>query len=184
MKCVIISEEKVIDLGKRCLSNLRDFVNNEYNLEYNDVKRLKTLYFMTCKKVFVEQQKSKENNYFILENINEVLNEKIKEKYPIFENINEVWNEKIEEKYWEAVKYVKKSKAGDESKVEEVFNTPVCNKYSRKEFSLEETARIFSLIEDGLNRCHELNEDLFRDIKDFEYIYEVYNFRYNSLDRF
>ena len=57
MKCVIISEEKVIDLGKRCLSNLRDFVNNEYCLGYNEVKRLRTLFFLACQKVVGEQLK-------------------------------------------------------------------------------------------------------------------------------
>ena len=58
MKCVIISEEKVIDLGKWCLSNLRDFVNDEYYyLRYNKVKRLRTLFFLACQKVFGEQLK-------------------------------------------------------------------------------------------------------------------------------
>ena len=57
MKCVIIFEEKVIDLGKRCLSNLRDFVNDEYDLEFNEVKRLRTLFFLACQKVFGEQLK-------------------------------------------------------------------------------------------------------------------------------
>ena len=87
----------------------------------------------------------------------------------------------------------KKSKVGDdndddddddddETKIEEVFNTPVNDKYSRMEFSLEETERIFILINDGLDNCHEINEDLYYEIKDFNYIYQVYNFRYKSLD--
>ena len=87
-------------------------------------------------------------------------------------------------KYWEAEKYVIKSKIGDESKIEEVFNTPVCEKYSRMEFSLEETDRIFILIKDGLNRCQEIYEDLYYEIKDFNYIYHVYNCCYKSLDRY
>ena len=100
MKCVIISKEKVIDLGKRCLSNLRDFVNDEYFLGYNEAKRLRTLFFMTCQKVFGEQLKSKENPYYVLVNGNLKVNV----------NVNEVWNEKLEEKFQEAFNYVKKSK--------------------------------------------------------------------------
>ena len=169
MKSVIITEEKVIDLGKQCLSNLRDFVNNEYDLEFNEVKRLRTLYFMACQKVVGEQLKSKENPSSVLEKLN-------------LENINEVWNEKLEKKFWEAVNYTKKSKVGDESKVEEVFNTPVCDKYSRVEFSLEETDRIFRLVKDGLDKCLEIYEDLYFEIKDFEKIYCVYDYCYKSLD--
>ena len=177
MKCVIISEEKIIDLGKRCLSNLRDFVNNEYNLEFNDVKRLRTLFFLACQKVVGEQQKSKENLYVFeefnlnLENLNlENLNlENLNLKNLNIKNKNEVWNEKLDEKFCEAVKYTKKSKVGnDESEVEEVFNTPVCDIYSREKFSLEETDRIFILVEDGLDRCQEINEDLYYEIKDFK----------------
>ena len=77
----------------------------------------------------------------------------------------------------------KKSEVGDESKVEEVFNTPVFDKYSRVEFSLEETYRIFDLVEYGLNRCQEIDEDLYFEIKDFENIYHVYDCCYKSLDR-
>ena len=173
MKCVIISEEKVIDLGKRCLSNLRDFVNDEYCLGFNEVKRLRTLYFMACQKVAGEQLKTKENPSFVLGNVNEACNELW----------NEICNKKLEKKFWEAYKYVKESKAGnEETKVEEVFNTPVCDKYSKVEFSLEETDRIFSLLEDGLKRCEEINEDLYYEIKDFVKIYHVYNFCYKSLD--
>ena len=61
MKCVIISEEKIIDLGKRCISNMIKFVNNEYYLGFNNVKILRTLFFLACQKVFGEQLKSKEN---------------------------------------------------------------------------------------------------------------------------
>ena len=171
MKCVIISEEKVIDLGKRCLSNLRDFVNNEYCLGYNEVKRLRTLFFLACQKVVGEQQKSKENSSFI---------EKL---YILNLNLNKVWNEKLEEKFWEAVNYVKKSKVGDKSEVEEVFKTPVCDKYSRKKFSLEETDRIFLLINDGLNKCIEIDDYVYFKIKDFKNIYYVYNYCNKSLDR-
>ena len=153
MKCVIISKEKVIDLGKRCLSNLRDFVNNEYCLGFNEVKRLRTLFFLACQKVVGEKQKLK------------------------------VWNEKLEEKFWEVVNYVKKSKEGDESEVEEIFNKQVLEKYSRVEFSLKETARIFDLVEDGLYKCNELDEDFYYEIKDFKKIYDVYNYCYKSLDR-
>ena len=172
MKCVIIAEEKIIDLGKRCLSNLLDILNNEYFLGFNEVKRLRTLFFLACQKVVGEQQKSKENSSFI---------EKL---YILNLNLNKVWNEKLEEKFWEAVNYVKKSKVGDKSKVEEVFNTPVCDKYSRKEFSLEEIYKIFNLVKCGVDKCFEINEDLYFDIKNFKYIYDVYNFRYKSLDRF
>lgn len=170
MKCVIISEKKVFDLGKRCLSNLRDFVNNEYLLGFNEVKRLRTLYFLACQKVVAEKLKSKENPSFLLEN-------------PSLVNINEVWNEKLEEKFLEAFKYNKKSKVGDQSKVEEVFKSPVCDKYSKVEFSLKETARILSLVESGLKNCKELDGDLIFDIKDFENIYNVYDYCYKSLDR-
>ena len=170
MKCVIISEKKVIDLGKRCLSNLRDFVNNEYFLGFNEVKRLRTLFFLACQKVFGEQLKSKENPSSVFEKLNLKIPFFVLENLNI-ENINEVWNEKLQEKFREAFKYVKKSKVGDESKVEEVFKTPVCDKYSRVEFSLEETYRIFRLIEEGLYRCKELDEDLYFEINDFEKIY-------------
>ena len=140
MKCVVISEKKLIDLGKRCLSNLRDFVNDEYLLEYNEVKRLRTLYFLACQKVVGKK----------------------------------VWNENLEQKFWEAENYTKKSKVGDETKVEEVFNTPVTDKYTKEEFSLEETIRIFSLVEDGIKRCQELDEDLYFEINNFEYIYIMF----------
>ena len=179
MKCVIISEEKVINLGKRCLSNLREFVNDEYFLGFNEVKRLRTLYFMTCQMVFSEQLKSKEYNSIVLKNIVKYKND----NYIVNPELNEVWNEKIEEKYCEAEKYVIKSKIGDKSKIEEVFNTPVCEKYSRMEFSLEETIRIFELIKDGLYNCQEIYEDLYYEIKDFEKIYYVYKYCYKSLDR-
>ena len=186
MKCVIISKEKLIDLGKRCLSNLRDFVNDEYFLTFNKVKRLRTLYFMTCQLVFSEQLKSKEYNSIVLKNIMKyknddyIVNPELKEKENL---LNEVWNEKLEEKYCEAKKYVIKSKIEDESEVEEVFKTPVNDKYSRMEFSLEETDRIFDLIEKGLNKCQEIYEDLYYEIKNFKYIYYVYNYCYISLDR-
>ena len=71
----------------------------------------------------------------------------------------------------------------DDTKVEEIFNTPVLEKYSRKKFSLEETERIFDLIDEGVNKCFELNGDLYWDIKDFKKIYHVYNYGYKSLDR-
>ena len=172
MKCVIISEKKVIDLGKRCLSNLRDFVNNESYLGYNDVKRLRTLFFMSCQMVFSEQLKSK-GGYI-----------KFEKMYEEYEERNEKWNEKFEEKFLEVINYVKKSKAGDkESKVEEVFNTPVWEKYSTEKFSLEEIDRIFKLVKDGLDRCCEIDEDLYYEIKDFKIIYQVYNSCYKSLDR-
>ena len=162
MKCVIISEEKVIDLGKRCLSKLRDFVNDEYFLGFNKVKRLRTLFFLACQKVVGE-------NTPIIKLLNE--------------ECNKVWNEKLEEKFWEASMIVEKSEVGDESKIEEVFNTPVCEKYSKMNFSLEETDRIFILIKDGLDKCHDIDEDLYYEIKDFKYIYHVYNCCYESLDR-
>ena len=163
MKCVIIFEEKVIDFGKRCLSNLRDFVNNEYCLGFNEVKRLRT-FFLACQKVADKQRKLKENPSSVLEKLYLV---------------NEVWNEKLEEKFQEALMNTKKSKVGnDESEVEEVFNTPVCDKYSRVNFSLEETDRIFRLVEDGLDRCKEIKEDLYFEIKYFKKLYYVYNFNY------
>ena len=150
MKRVIITEKKVINFGKRCLSNLIDFVNNEYHIEYNEVKRLRTLFFLACQKVYGEKQKS-----------------------------NEVWNEKLEEKFCEAVKYTKKSKVGKyETEVEEVFNKLVFEKYSRLEFSLEELDRIFYLVKDGLDRCKEINEDLYFEIIYFEKLYYVYNINY------
>ena len=208
MKCVIISEKKLIDYGKQCLLNLRDFVNDEYHLGYNEVKRLRTLYFMTCQLVFSEQLKSKEYNSFVLKNIMKYKNEDYIVNPDLKENLlNEVWNEKIEEKYCEAKKYCEaeknrrkskieeifktqmyekyfiKSKIEDESKIEEVFNTPVCEKYSRMEFSLKETIRIFELINDGLYNCQEIYENLYYKIKDFEKIYYVYKYCYKSLDR-
>ena len=144
--------KKIIDLGKRCLSNLRDFVNDEYCLGFNEVKRLRTLFFLVCQKVVGKQRKSK-NHYLV----------------------NELWNEKLEEKFQEALMITKKSKVGnDESEVEEVFNTPVCDKYSRLEFSLEELDRIFYLIKDGLDRCKEINEDLYFEIEYFIKLYYVY----------
>ena len=171
MKCVIVPEEKVINLGKRCLSNMRDFVNDKYLLQYNEVKRLRTLYFMACQKVVGEQLKSKENPSSVLEKLN-------------LENINEVWNEKLQEKFWEALMITKESKiVNDDSKVEEIFNTAVMEKYSTKKFSLKETERIFDLIDEGINKCLELNGDLYCDIKDFKKIYHVYNIGYKSLDR-
>ena len=105
MKCVIISEEKLIDLGKRCLSNLRDFVNDEYLLGFNEVKRLRTLFFLACQLVFSEQLKSKKNNS-VLENISEELNKKISKvlnkniNEELNENINEVWNENYKKSFW------------------------------------------------------------------------------------
>ena len=126
-----------------------------------------------------KKKKLKENPFFVLENINQVWNENINEVWN--ENINEVWNEKLEEKFWEALMITKKSELGDDSKVEKVFNTPMYDKYSIVEFSLEETYRIFDLIEYGLNKCQELNEDLFYEIKDFVKIYHVYNYCYKIL---
>ena len=130
MKCVIISEKKLFDLGKRCLSNLRDFVNNEYLL-YNQVKRLRTLYFMVCQLVFSEQLKSKEYNSFVLNNMkykNEdyIVNPDLKEKENL---LNEVWNEKIEEKYCEAKKYCEAEKNFRKFKIEEIFKTQMYEKY-------------------------------------------------------
>ena len=167
MKCVIITEEKIIDLGKRCLSKLRDFVNDEYLLGFNEVKRLRTLYFMACQKVFGEQLKSKKN-YSVLEKLYSIL-----EKLYL---VDEVWNEKLEKKFREAFNYVKKSEVGDESKVEEVFNTIVFEKYSRVEFSLKELYKIFDLVEEGLDKCIELDDDLYFKIKDFKNIYYVCNY--------
>ena len=57
----------------------------------------------------------------------------------------------------------------------------MCDKYSRVEFSLEETDRIFRLVEDGLDKCIELDDDLRYEIKDFKNIYYVYNISYKSL---
>ena len=57
MTTVNITEEKLIDLGNLCLSNLRKMVNDEYMLTFNVVKRLRTLFFLACQKVFYEQQK-------------------------------------------------------------------------------------------------------------------------------
>ena len=150
MKRVIISEEKVIDMGKRCLSNLREFVNNEYFLGFNEVKRLRTLFFLACQRVVGDQRKS-----------------------------NELWNEKLEEKFCEAVEYTKKSKVeNNESEVEEVFNKLVIEKYSREKFSLEELDKIFYLVKDGLDRCKELNKDLYFEIKYFKNLYYVYIINY------
>ena len=159
MKTVIITEEKIIDFGKKCLSNLRDFVNDEYFLSFNEVKRLRTLYFMSCQKVFCEQLKSKE-------------------KY-IIKNINEVWNEKLDNKFWEAFKIIKKSKVvNDDSKVEEIFKTPVMEKYSRMKFSLEEINKILNFLKDGIDRCHDINEDLYYEIKYFYHLNYVYDINY------
>ena len=101
MKCVIISEKKVIDLGKQCLSNMRDFVNDKYFLTFNDVKRLRTLFFLACQKVVGEKLKSKKH-YSFLEKLYSIL-----EKLYL---VNEVWNEKLQEKFWEASMIVKKIK--------------------------------------------------------------------------
>lgn len=59
MSPVIITEEKVIELGKLCLSNLRNFVNDEYMLTFNYVKRLRTLFFLACQMIFYEQKQQK-----------------------------------------------------------------------------------------------------------------------------
>ena len=59
----------------------------------------------------------------------------------------------------------------------------MCEKYSKMEFSLEETDEIFNMLKDGLDKCNEINEDLYYEIKDFNYIYHVYNFCYKSLDK-
>ena len=175
MKCVIISKEKVNNLGKQCLSDLRNFVNDEYLLGFNEVKRLRTLFFLACQKVFGEQMKSKKN-YSVLEKLYSVL-----EKLYL---VDEVWNEKLEEKFREASMITEKSEiVDDESKIEEVFNTPVNDKYSRMEFSLEETKRIFDLIEEGVNKCIEIDDYVYYEIKDFKKIYDVYNYGYKSLDR-
>ena len=105
------------------------------------------------------------------------------------EKSNEVWdeelNKKLEEKFCEASMITEKSKIGDEddeSEVEEIFNTPVIEKYSSKKFSLEEKDRIFYLVKEGLNKCQELDEDFYLQIKDFKYLYYVYNCGYRSLD--
>ena len=171
MKCVIITEKKVIDLGKWCLSKLRNIINDEYLLTYNEVKRLRTLFFLACQKVYGE--KLEEKGYSILKNISEELNE----------NKNEVWNEKLQEKFYEALMITEKSKIGDYSKIEEVFKTPVFEKYSKVEFSLKETYEIIDLINKGVDKCFELNEDLFFDINDFKILYKIYNFSYKILDR-
>ena len=153
MKCVIITKNEVIDLGERCLSKLRDFVNDEFFLTFNEVKRLRTLFFLACQKVFFEHQKH---------NL-----------------VKEVWNEKLEKKFHEALMITKESKiVNDNSKVEEIFKTPLNDKYSREKFSLENTIRIFDLIKEGLDKCIELNDDLRYEIKDFNCIYQVYNFIY------
>ena len=164
MKCVIITEEKIIDLGKRCLSNLRDFVNNESKLEHNEVKRLRTLFFLMCQNI-VDKKQKKQNLY-------------------LNEESNEVWNEKLEKKFWEAFKYIKESKVGDEKKVEEVFNTLVFEKYSREKFSLKELYIIINFLEEGLDKCKEINKDLYFEIKYFKNIYYFYNSCYKSLVRF
>ena len=164
MSSVIISEEKVIELGKLCLSNLRNLVNDEYFLGFNEVKRLRTLFFLACQKVFFEQIISKEKEYSILNNIIELFDV----------NINEVWNEKLEEKFYKALMITKKSKIGNYYKIEEVFNTPVFEKYSKVEFSLKEIYRIIDLIDEGVNKCCDLNEDLYCDIKTFKKKYHVY----------
>ena len=169
MTHVIIYEEKLIDLGKRCLSNLRDFVNNNYG--YNNVKRLRTLFFMSCQMVF-SQQLILKGGYFKFEKLYEENEEK------------EELNEKFEEKFLKVIDYVKKSKEGDEeSEIEEVFKIPVWEKYSTKEFSLEEIDRIFKLINDGLDRCKELSGDLYYQIKYFKNMYHVYDHCYKSLER-
>ena len=177
MKCVIISEKKVIDLGKRCLSNLRDFVNDEYLLGFNEVKRLRTLFFLACQKVVGEQLKSK-NHYSVLEKLYSIL-EKL---YLVNEVYYKEWNERLEKKFKEALMITKKSKVGnDESEVEEVFKTPVCDKYSRMKFSLEEIYKIIDLVEEGINKCLEINDYVYFKIKDFKNIYYVYNINYNYI---
>ena len=127
---------------------------------------------MTCQNVFGEQLKSKEKDNSNIFNF-------INEDYIL----NEVWNEKIEEKYFEVKKYIIKSKIGnDESEVEEIFKTPVDDKYSRMKFSLEKIERIFDLLKNGLDKCFEIDEDLIFEINNFKYIYYVYNYCYESLD--
>ena len=79
---------------------------------------------------------------------------------------------------------VEKSEVEDESKIEEIFNTPLNDKYSRMEFSLEETDRIFILIKNGLDKCQEIEENLYDEIKDFKYIYYAYNCCYKDLNKF
>ena len=115
-------------------------------------------------------------NYSFLEKLYYVL-----EKFYL---VDEVWNKKLEEKFEEALRITKESKIGDddESKVEEVFKTPVFEKYSREKFSLKETERIIDLIKEGINKCNELDEDLYYEIKDFKKIYDVYNYCYKSLN--
>ena len=115
--------------------------------------------------------KIKKNPSFILEKFN-------------LKNINVVWNVKLQEKFWEALINTKESIVGDESKVEEVFNTIVFEEYSRVEFSLEETYRIFDLIEEGLNKCDEINSDLYYKIKELKYLFNVYDYCYQNLDKF
>ena len=171
MKCVIISEEKLFNFGKKCLSNLKDFVNKN-SLGFNSVKRLRTLFFMTCQLVFSDQEEVKRGYYYF------------GKMYNIKEKCNEQLNEKFKEKYLEVIDYVKKSKAGDEeTKLEEVFKTPVIEKYSTEKFSLEEINRIFKLVKDGLDKCKEIDEDLYYEIKNFNNIYHVYNHCYKSLER-
>ena len=173
MKCIIISEKELIDLGKRCLSNLIKFVNSEYFIDNNGVKRLRTLFFMSCQMVFSEQLNPKKFHveYEKIYDINE-------------KKLNKICDKKFEEKFLEVNDYVKKSKKGDkESKLEEVFNTPVFEKYSTEKFSLEEINRIFKLVENGLDKCDQIIEDLYCDIKHFINIYYVYDHCYKDLDR-
>ena len=132
---------------------------------------MRTLFFLACQKVAGEKQKSKENNSYIP--VIEIINEEW----------NEVWNEELQKKFSKALMITKKSELGNESKVEKIFNTPVFEKYSRVKFSLEEIYRIFYLIEDGLFKCQELNNDLFYKIKEFKYIYDVYDYYYQNLDK-
>ena len=127
---------------------------------------------MACQKVFSEKLKSKKK-YFVLEKLYSVL-----EKLYL---VDEEWNEKLEEKFDKVSIIIKNSEIGDESKIEEVFYTTVNDKYSRVEFSLEETYRIFDLIKNGLDKCQELDEDLYYEIKDFNYLYHVYKYCYKSL---
>lgn len=170
MACVIISEKKLYDFGKRSFLFLRECVNNDYLLTYNAFKRLRILYFMTCQKVYCEnKERHKERN----EKRNNNLIKLFKENSG--ENLNEVWSKELNDKYRIISNMVYLSKKGDEDKkLEEIFNEPEDDSYTKVEFSLEEIYTIFDLLKDGVKKCFELSEDLFFDVEDFKMIYNVY----------
>ena len=178
MACVIISEKKLYDFGKRSFSFLKECVNNDYLLTYNAFKRLRILYFMTCQKVYCEnkerhKERHEERNNDLVKLFKEKFSKKLNENSD--EKLNEVWSKELDDKYMIISNMVYLSKKGDkDKKLEEIFNEPEDDSYTKVEFSLEEIYTIFDLLEDGVKKCFELSEDLFFDVEDFKMIYTVY----------